>query len=365
MGLIKLLIIDYDDEYSFNLCNYLTLNYSDIFLVNYCCNACNIKAWIDKIEPDIVIIAGEYYSNIIDYFREIIIVLGDGTDGTGLKEVPVVYKYRDANQIAKEIINIYTKAGNFINKTKEKIIKTIAVYSAGGNVGKTAISYGISLICSYSGLSVFYLSLEQFQSTSMLFSNNIDCSISEIIYYSKERDKNLSSKITTMSCKDAATNISYFGPPDNIFEISELLPEDMEFLISAMKSCGQYDLIVIDMDSQLSGNSVRVFEMADEIIYIFNNDEICLHKTDVFIKNMELLSKCSSNNISLINKLVFIENKVIKQALLSESESFHKKVLSKIPFQPNLLSLKMLVKKKGGPELLNSALKEIAGRYIL
>ncbi|MHB8062054.1 MAG: AAA family ATPase [Ruminiclostridium sp.] len=364
MALIKLLILDDDDEYSFNLCNYLTHNYSEALLVNYYNISYKIEEWIKKIDPDIILICEKYYNQVSNYFKKNLIILTTGTNSVGLSDVSFIYKYKDANQIVGDIINIFTKAGNIITQTKDKITKTVAIYSAAGNVGKTSVAMGISTICSYLGLSVFYLNLEQFQSTSIFFSNNIEYSISDIIYYAKENDKNLISKISTMSCKDAVSNVHYFKEPNNAFDIDELLPQDIKFIVDTMKECGQYDLIVIDMGSQLNENNISLFQIADEIIYIFTDEEICLHKTKIFIDSINMLSNRFVHNTFLAHKFLYVANKVSKQALQSEKSRFNQEILSKIPYDPNFTSVRSLIKPNGGPELINNALKDIARRYI-
>jgi len=365
MALIKLLILDDDDEYSFNLCNYLTHNYSETLQVNYYNNSYKIEEWIRKINPDIILICEKYYNQICDHFKKTLIILTTGTNSVGLADISSIYKYKDANQIAGDIINSFTKAGNIITHTKEKTTKTIALYCATGNVGKTTVALGISTICSYLGLSVFYLNLEQFQSTDIFFSNNSEYSFSDIIYFAKERDKNLLSKISTMSCKDTASSVHYFKEANNAFEINELLPQDISFIVDTMKECGQYDLIVIDMDSQLNENTISIFEIADEILYVFTDEEICLHKTEMFIDSISMLSNRFARNTFLTHKILYVANKVSKQALQSETSRLNQKILSKIPYDATFLSVRNLIKPNGGPELVNNALKDIARRYIL
>lgn len=365
MALIKLFILDDDDEYSFNLCNYLTHNYFETFLVNYYNNSYRIEEWIKKIDPDIILLCEKYYNQVCKHSQKNLIILTTGTSSVGLSGVPSIYKYKDADKIAGDIINVFTKAGNIITQSKDKTTKTVALYSAAGNVGKTSVALGISTICSYSGLSVFYLNLEQFPSTSIFFSNNMEYSTSDIIYYTKERDKNLISKISTMSCKDTASNLHYFKEANNAFDINDLLPQDVKFIIDNIKGCGQYDLIVIDMDSQLNENTISLFEVADEILYVFTYEEICLHKTNIFIDNINMLSNGLDQNTFLAHKFLYVANKVSIQALQSINSPLKQEIISKIPYDQSFLSVRNLTKPSGGPELINNALKDIAKRYLV
>jgi cellulose biosynthesis protein BcsQ len=364
MALIKLLIFDDDDEYSSNLCKFLTHHYSETLLVNYYNNSYKIEEWIKKIDPDIILASENYYSQICNQFKKNLIILTTGTNSAYLADVPSINKYQDANQIAGSVINFFTKSSNIIENKSDKSAKIVAVYSAAGNTGKTSLATGISAICSYSGLSVFYLNLEQFPSTGVFLSDSSEYSITDIIYYAKEQDKNLISKITTMSCKDIASNVHYFKEANNLFEINEILPQDIELILNAMKSSGQYDLIVIDMDSQLNDNTISIFNMADEILYIFTNEEICLHKTMLFIENMKILSNRTFHSTLFAHKTHYVANKVSKQALQSFNSLPDVNIISKIPLDLSFNSAKNLFKINGGPEIIKNSLKEIARRYI-
>jgi len=364
MALIKLLILDDDEEYSSNLCTFLTHNHSETLLVNYYNNSFKIEEWIKKIDPDIILISEKFYNQVYSSFKGNIIILSSGTNSMDLSDVSSIYKYKDANQIAGDIINIFTKSRNIITKVKEKSVKTVAVYSAAGNAGKTSIALGISTVCSYSGLSVFYINLEQFQSTSILFSSDVEYSITDIIYYSKEKDKNLASKISTMSCKDVASNVHYFKETNNAFEINELFPSDIQFIIDTMKACGQYDLIVVDMGTQLNDSAISLFEIADEILYVLTEEEICLHKTRLFIDSINMLSDQSYFINSFTQKFHYIVNKASNQALQFPNFLPEARIISKIPFDKNFTSVRNLIKINGGPELVYSAFKNIAQRYI-
>lgn len=362
MALIKLLLFDDDDEYSSSLCNFLTHNYSETFLVNYFNNTFNIQEWIEKCDPDIILTSEKYYSLLSEKFRGISILLTAGRNHIELSNITSIYKYKDVTQIAGEIVDIFTKSGQIIRTTNGKATKLAVVYSAAGNVGKTSISLGISSISSYSGLSIFYLNLEQFQSTHNYLKNTGEYSFSDILYYAKEKDENLYRKIPLMSSKDATSNIHYFNSPDNVFEINEITPQDISFIIEALKECGQYDLIVMDMDSRLSDNSLKVFEMADDILYVYVDEKICLHKTKLFLDNLSMLSNSKDRSDMMIQKLLFVENKVSKQVLHSEKFLSEYIILSRIPFcKSTPLANPAFI--PGGPEIIGLAYKNIIRRY--
>ncbi len=362
MSLIKLIILDDDDEYSFNLCNFLTHNYPETLLVNYCSNAYSIEEWIKKIDPDIVLTCEKYYYQILKHFTKPIVLLTSGKNSSGLSDIPSIPKYKDINKIAGDIINTFTNTGNILSASKETSTRVISVYSASGNVGKTSVAKGISSICSLSGLSVFYLNLEQFQSTSLFFSSNAEYSFSDLIYYAKEQDRNFVSKIAAMRCQDSATNVYFFKQAENPFEMNELMPLDISYIIKNLKDCGQYDLVVIDMESRLDSCTLEVFQAVDEVLYVFTDEEICLHKTNFFLDSLGKLSNSSNQYTFLAHKILYVANKVSNQDLpLSKKIISHLAPISLIPFSNNM-SIKFNL--MGGPETTYNSFKEIAARYL-
>ncbi len=364
MALIKLLIFDEDNEYSISLCNFLTHSYSETIAVNYCKDLNDINNLIKKIDPQVILASERYYNDIKTYCKRNLILLSSVKTPESTIQNDYIYKYKEVNQIAAEIIDIYTTSGNKIYHTGGKNTKIVSVYSAAGNVGKTSLALAVSSICSFSGLSVFYLNLEQFQSTNIFFNGNTQYSFSDIIYFAKEKDKNLATKIPAICSKEIDSGIHYFSQANNVFDIKEMLPEDIDFIVSAIKDCGYYDLVMIDMDSQLNENTMKVFEKSDEILYVITNDDNCLHKTKLFIESMDLLTKSFENSASIKTKIKFIANKVSKQALQSEKFYLEQELMSQIVYDFDFPSLNNLSKLNGGPEMILNSYRDIAGRYI-
>jgi hypothetical protein len=105
--------------------------------------------------------------------------------------------------------------------------------------------------------------------------------------------------------------------------------------------------------------------MADEILYIFTNEEICLHKTKLFIENMKILSNRTIHSTFFAHKIQYVANKVSKQALQSSNSHLNVNLTSTIPLDLCFNSVKTLFKTNGGPETIKNALKDIARRYIV
>lgn len=371
MSNIKLLILDDDSDYSNNLSTFLSHNYSQVFIVSQLNNnLSDLENCIKQSNADIILTTESYYNRIKNIFNKIIVVLSVGMDNFNYNGCPTIFKYTDANKIAAELTALYADDGHaLLNRNSQKGM-VVCVYSAAGNIGKTTISLGISSLCAGSGLSVFYLNLERCQSTGLILEDNNEYSFSDVIYYAKCSDGNFNSKVPSMTSFDNNYNIHYFKSPNNSFEMDELTPDNIKTIINCLKESGQYDLIIVDMDSQFNSNAIEVFNISNEILYIINDTEICLHKTKIFLNDLNLFSQGS--NTFLAHKMLYVANKVYsRQALLSETSFLNDynpagiKILSFLPLIVSSNTISMLIKINGGPEIMNSGLREISIRYMV
>jgi len=186
--------------------------------------------------------------------------------------------------------------------------------------------------------------------------------MSEIIYYIKEQDKNLIPKLVAMRCQDPSSNVFYFKEANNSFEINDLTSSDIKFLINSLRECGEYDIIVIDTDSRLDSNSLEVLNTADEIIYVFVDEEICLHKTTTFFESLKKLSNSAILSTYLSHKIIYVANKVSNQGLsLFNKFLTNENPLYVIQFHEKFNSKNFRI--MGGPEVTH-VLKQISGRYM-
>lgn len=365
MALIKIVIFDTDDEYSFNLCNSLTHSFSDKFVVNYCNNSDNTSEYIKQINPDIVLTDENNYLALRNFFKRQIIMLTTGVFSLEYENVLCINKYQEVYKIASEIINCFANSGKLIKTNKEKSAKVIAIYSAVGSSGKTTVARGMCSIFALAG-STFYLNFEQFQTTKFFLPSNTDYSMSDIIYYVKQRDKNFVTRLSSLRCQDYESNVYFFKEVNNSLEINELLPEDIEFLIESIKNSGIYDFIVIDMDSRFDESTLRIMQETDKLLLLLIDDEISLHKTSLFTENLKNLSDSGyeqANNI--LDKITYSWNKAPQQEYHSPNiYKLTEKPVSCIRFCNNIISKSQKFTLIGGPDQLYEDIKNVADRFI-
>ena len=157
--------------------------------------------------------------------------------------------------------------------------------------------------CSLNNKSALYVSMENIPSTEIIFNGEGKYNLTDVVYAVKSKRSNLSMKLESFAITDSA-NVDYFSAPKNPMDIHEMNEEDVEVLISELKTMGLYDFIVIDADFNINRTFKKIIECSDKTVLVVNDDERSAHKVD----RMNELMKVYLNNQDFIRTASFIIN---------------------------------------------------------
>ena len=339
MARLNLIIADKDTAYLESLVSFLMDKHPQKFKISFFTNETMLVDFFLKNneKPALLLITPELYdylrtncSNFNDFGEKTetpIVVILCGSDISNITNgCNVIFKYQHGDKIASDLIHIYENVYcknscneiDFTLQTKQMkdlhgLNKTwiVAVYSPAGGTGKTTIAVNLCIQCARLGMKVFYLNLENINSDSCFFENNINrydlqTNISNIIFASKEKDKNLKTKIEAAKLIDPIYNINYFPPPESAFEMEEVEPEDIKFLLNGLKSAGNYDITIVDMDSFLCKRNFAVMEECDDIILVYKPAPVSRQKLLCFNKELGIYEQ--KNRVNLQSKLIMVVN---------------------------------------------------------
>ncbi|MCG8538978.1 MAG: AAA family ATPase [Clostridia bacterium] len=343
MSKIHLIIADRDEAYVESIVNYIMNNYSQRFQVSSFTEEQYLLDYLlkNKKNIDILLICPQWYTDLIP--REevsTLIILSDGMMSKEVKNCPVINKYQKGNRLIGNIINCFAESNpdKYYIVNNEKKAKVVAVYSPLGGIGKTSVAVGLSVKSEERGKSIFYLNLENIQSTPSFFHCESSQNLSNILYYIKEKKKNISLKVEGIRCVDSRYNIRYFLPPDSIVDLNEATPNEIQYLIHELKISKDYDFIFIDMSSNMDEKNISILKASDQIILLLSQEDIGITKIESFMNELDIFSK--RNNIDLSEKMTIVENKCkAKETLKKEIDLKGKSIEVKIPkvYEPFIL----------------------------
>lgn len=345
MGRLNLVICDIDEAYTESIVNFLMTNHSQRFQVSSFTKKNLLEGFLNQNSKkiDVLLICPEFYGDDLSKNNiTSIVLLASGNMVENIPDVGVIKKYQHGDKLVGDLINIISDKSEVIslNSVGTKKTKVVAVYSPIGGVGKTTISMCLSKQCAKVGLQVFYLNIEALQSTSFFFNCKGEQNISSILFYIKEKSKNLQLKIEGSRHIDSDTNVHYFCPPDSMFDIQEVESDEIKKLVSELKDMAQYDIVFVDMSSELNNRNLALLEVCDEIILAFPQDAVSGVKAELFEKELEIIR--DRKKIDVSDKITIVLNKYSSHmALEIDTISIcDKSIEYYIPMTPGLVSIK-------------------------
>ncbi len=312
MPKLHLAIADKDESYVESVVGYIANNYPQRFRVSYFTKYEHLINYFANNEKslDILLLCPQWYSQSIP--KDIIdtpIILAEGSTDKAFGDWQVINKYQIGSKLINNIINCFAQSNPdiYYKHGSDKKTKIISVYSPIGGCGKTTIAVGCSINSAQGDNSVFYLNLEELQSTPYFFDCESKENLSNILYYIKEEKKNIGLKIEGIRNKDYQYDIHYFSPPDTVIDINETSPNEIHHLIHQLKTSNNYDRIFIDMPTNINEKSISTLRQSDQIILVLSYEDVSMHKIAGFMKELDMLSK--RNELDINEKITIVLNK--------------------------------------------------------
>jgi MinD-like ATPase involved in chromosome partitioning or flagellar assembly len=309
---LTLIIADWEKEYVDALAHYILEKFSGNYLIHSFTNETSLADHLTEENAiyDILLINSSFNKDCLPLKSTgVVIYFSEEMVNKRKSESNFVYKYQHGDQIIDNIMRIYSEKSS-INKhmhNNSKKTKLVAVYSPAGGVGKSTLALNASIQCARNSMEVFYLNLENSNTTECLFSNIPKPGISNIIYYLKEKAENISAKIEEIKYLEPDYNIHLLAPADNILDLEELLPDELEYLLCELKETENYDVIFIDMPSIFNKKTLAVFDVCDDILLIYTQQQNSIAKIKIVIQELNLC--CEKFGSDYMGKVVPVINK--------------------------------------------------------
>ncbi len=153
------------------------------------------------------------------------------------------------------------------------------------------------------GKRVLYLNLECFGSADLFFHDAGQYGISDLIAALKSRKGNLALKLESCVNKDPC-GVCFFSQTKLALDRMEMNTEETIKLLAALKQSGNYDLILIQFDFEISRERLSIYRKLNAVVFVLEDSDVCRIKTERALEAAEILGKMDStlevNGISLL-----------------------------------------------------------------
>lgn len=201
-----------------------------------------------------------------------------------------LHQYQPLPQLLQRLSEIHARAAVHASARQMAIdeetsagVRVISVYSASGGTGKTALALHLAHAAGAHRRRTFYLNLERWNSSAAWLGTlqNGDGDpigeakeegLSELLYSLKAQPEQAVQWIMEHRKRDTQLKGDYLAVCTNLEDRLTLCEEDAQGLIDAISRSGQYDVIIVDLDSDMDGMHVAVFEKSDQVLWVMNGN---------------------------------------------------------------------------------------------
>lgn len=229
----------------------------------------------------------------------VIILSEDVDEAKTYEDIVTIDKYKRVDSIYRLALSDYANKKKRAIDSKRAFIR--AVYSPAGGCGVSTIALSLSYRAARMGIRTLYLNLEDVPTQALIIPDAADSKGISSLAADLDEKMNLYAKVASLLQKQE-DNLYNFNTWENISDIRAMNESDTEKLLTLLSECGNFDLIIVDMENALSAKTIKAFEMADEILMVTTDSDTALYKMNVLLSNQFIAG-------SFLRKIKMVVNK--------------------------------------------------------
>jgi cellulose biosynthesis protein BcsQ len=247
----------------------------------------------------------------------LVLKLGDSSEEYEL------HQYQPLPLLLQRLTEVHARAAAFpfpadVTPKGASGVKVISVYSAAGGTGKTALALHLVHAASTYGSRAFYLNLERWNTAEDWLGPEDQASgqakegMSELLYGLKAQPDQSVSWLMEHRKRSSLLQGDYLAPWTNVEDRMTLSEEEAAGLVNAAAGSGQYDLIVIDMESGLEELHATIFEKSTQVIWLQTSDASVKNKQELALRYG--VQKWGSRFHGLLPRFISVNNFAVAAA---------------------------------------------------
>ena len=308
MKKISIVIADEDGLYLKQLTNYLVKS-TDTFEVYSFSRQDSLARFLAEQNNmiDILMLSENMRCAAADAYRvDTKVLLADG-EYEEIDGYQAVKRYQKTSNLISTVMLIYGKKSGKADKLAYggRNTRFVGVYSPVGGSGKTTISLLLAHQLGMSQKRVFYQSYEHVSSIRGFLPESAQVSLSDLLVDIHSGETGIGLRIVSKMYSDQKLGFSYVNLPDSSLEINEVSLDEQISLIEELDKIGQFDIVMLDFDSELTEEKVSLLKLCDWIVVPFLADQLSLNKLMRFFQELKQRDELSG----LSGRMIFVANK--------------------------------------------------------
>lgn len=297
MRKIKIAIADADTIYLDRLTGYFVKSAPNFEVFSYTSQDSLAQALADGPDNfDILMVDEEMRCPAVERCNVALkVLLSDGIkEAKG--DFQALSKYQKTADLVTSLTLLYANASGREEdfSTGKGRARLIGVYSPIGGSGKTTLSLALAYVLGRRRKKVFYLGVERVDSVCGILSNEAKMSLSDLLVAVHGHESNIELQILSKLYADPKLGFSYVAPPESSLELNEISLDEQLELLDILSKLGQFEFVVLDFDSELNGEKLRLLNRCDQIVVPIVADLMGANKLLRFCREGELRGEVRS-----------------------------------------------------------------------
>lgn len=290
-----LAILDYEPGYADHLMDYLNRKKNFKMQVRAFTNKESLCSFLSVESIDILLIADGIVQEDIPHENiKNIVILSEGRGECVERGQLSVYKFQSSDHLIQEVMDCCMEQEEedctFL-QTGERT-KLAGVLSGGECGYKTAFSLALGIEFA-KVLKTLYIDFSVFSALPALVDGYTDRGLSEVIYFSKEKNSHLALKAGEII--QSHHGLDLIGGADHPMDLYELDAEDIWRILRELADKYCYQMIIVEI-GLMNEVMMELLEQCDVIFNFTDNDKISREKDNGFMRMLEMEGRDSIKN---------------------------------------------------------------------
>lgn len=318
---IRLGLLERNPHYIRRFIDYFSAHYTEEIEVFAFSEVERLEEHLKKTRVDVLLADDELLPDEFPVPKSTILAfLSETPDIRTIRDVQAVCKYQRAEQIYREVLNLYAELDRMASyRTAANHIPLLLFMGAAGGVGTTSLAAACATYLSRAGYKALYLNLEANGTVKEFFTGEGQSTLSDVLYAIKSSHANLAIKLESMVRRDES-GVYFYEPFAVTLDGREMRGQDLEELLEVLTKYGAFDFVVADTESHITDKRETLLDYSSAVFLVSDGTQLSNTKLRRVLQEFAIRDEHEEERLLARTQVIYNRFDQNKRQLSSEYE---------------------------------------------